>query len=208
MAKIRVLVVEDSLTVRKYLVEVLEADPEHRGGRRGRGRQAGHRAVRDAAPRRRLAGHDAAGDDGLAATEYIMAYCPTPILIVSASLNRGEVFKTYDALRPGRWTCSRKPGSDRLRPRTGRRLIARRQDGLAHQGHHASPGSPRPAAPATARPRWRRCRRPPSRFRAWPWAPPPAARGSGRNCCAACRATFPLPILLVIHIGTAVRHCR
>ena len=30
-----------------------------------------------------------------------MAYCPTPILIVSASINRGELFKTYDALAAG-----------------------------------------------------------------------------------------------------------
>src|SRR5258707_14151303 len=38
---------------------------------------------------------------GLAATEYIMAYCPTPILVVSASTNRGELYKTYDALAAG-----------------------------------------------------------------------------------------------------------
>ncbi len=30
---------------------------------------------------------------GLAATEYIMAHCPTPILVVSSSTNRGELFK-------------------------------------------------------------------------------------------------------------------
>jgi len=38
---------------------------------------------------------------GVAATEYIMAYCPTPILVVSSSTNRGELFKTYDALAAG-----------------------------------------------------------------------------------------------------------
>jgi two-component system, chemotaxis family, protein-glutamate methylesterase/glutaminase len=38
---------------------------------------------------------------GLAATEYIMAHFPTPILIVSSSTNRGELFRTYDALRAG-----------------------------------------------------------------------------------------------------------
>ena len=38
---------------------------------------------------------------GLAATEYIMAHRPTPILIVSASVNRGELFRTYDALAAG-----------------------------------------------------------------------------------------------------------
>jgi two-component system chemotaxis response regulator CheB len=46
---------------------------------------------------------------GLAATEYIMAYCPTPILIVSASINRGELFKTYDALAAGALDVLEKP---------------------------------------------------------------------------------------------------
>ena len=46
---------------------------------------------------------------GLAATENIMAYCPTPILVVSASLNRGEVFNTYDALAAGALDVIEKP---------------------------------------------------------------------------------------------------
>mgnify|MGYP003342112173 CR=1 FL=1 len=32
-----------------------------------------------------------------AATEAIMAHCPTPILIVSSSTNRGEMLRTYEA---------------------------------------------------------------------------------------------------------------
>src|SRR6202012_4258538 len=46
---------------------------------------------------------------GLAATEYIMAHCPTPILVVSASINRGELFKTYDALAAGAVDVLEKP---------------------------------------------------------------------------------------------------
>jgi two-component system chemotaxis response regulator CheB len=38
---------------------------------------------------------------GVAVTEYVMAYCPTPILVVSASMNRGELHKTLDALAAG-----------------------------------------------------------------------------------------------------------
>src|SRR5262249_54524510 len=38
---------------------------------------------------------------GLSATEFIMAHCPTPILVVSASTNRGELFKIYDTLSAG-----------------------------------------------------------------------------------------------------------
>jgi two-component system chemotaxis response regulator CheB len=46
---------------------------------------------------------------GLAATEYIMAYCPTPILVVSSSTNRGELFKTYEALAAGAVDVLEKP---------------------------------------------------------------------------------------------------
>jgi two-component system chemotaxis response regulator CheB len=49
---------------------------------------------------------------GLAATEYIMAHVPTPILVVSASFNRGEVFKTYDALAAGAVDVIEKPRGD------------------------------------------------------------------------------------------------
>src|SRR6185312_10159915 len=46
---------------------------------------------------------------GLAATEYIMAHCPTPILVVSASTNRGELFKIYEALAAGAVDVLEKP---------------------------------------------------------------------------------------------------
>jgi two-component system chemotaxis response regulator CheB len=46
---------------------------------------------------------------GLAATEYIMAHCPTPILVVSASTNRGELFKIYEALAAGAVDVMEKP---------------------------------------------------------------------------------------------------
>src|SRR4029077_4064191 len=49
---------------------------------------------------------------GLAATEYIMAHCPTPILIVSSSTNRGELFKTYEALAAGAVDVLEKPNGN------------------------------------------------------------------------------------------------
>jgi two-component system chemotaxis response regulator CheB len=49
---------------------------------------------------------------GLSATEYIMAHCPTPILIVSASTNRRDLFKTYDALAAGAVDVLEKPRGD------------------------------------------------------------------------------------------------
>ncbi|MBV9993901.1 MAG: chemotaxis-specific protein-glutamate methyltransferase CheB [Caulobacteraceae bacterium] len=101
MGKIRALVVEDSHTVRRRLVEILESDPEFEVVGEA---EDGRRAIELCMERR----PDLITMDmmlpvmsGLAATEYIMAHFPTPILIVSASTNRGEVFKTYDALAAG-----------------------------------------------------------------------------------------------------------
>ena len=98
---IRVLVVEDSLTVRRRLCEVLGADAELDVVGEA---EDGKRAIELCQALK----PDVVTMDmmlpvmtGLAATEYIMAYCPTPILIVSSSLQRGELFKTYDALAAG-----------------------------------------------------------------------------------------------------------
>jgi two-component system chemotaxis response regulator CheB len=97
----RVLVVDDSLTVRKRLIEILADHPDFEvAGEASDGKQAIElcRALRP----------DVITLDmmlpimtGLAVTEYIMAHQPTPILVVSASTNRGELFKTYDALAAG-----------------------------------------------------------------------------------------------------------
>lgn len=101
MARLRVLVVEDSLTVRKHLVAAYGADPTLEVV----GEAADGRAAIELCLKHRP---DVISMDmmlpvmsGLAATEYIMAHCPTPILVVSSSVNRGELYKTYDALAAG-----------------------------------------------------------------------------------------------------------
>src|SRR5580698_1048641 len=109
---LRVLVVDDSLTVRRRLIEVLATDPEVVVvGEAG----DGHRAVELC-----LKLHpDVITMDmmmptmtGLAATEQIMAHRPTPILIVSSSTNRGELFQMYQALAAGAVDVLEKPRGD------------------------------------------------------------------------------------------------
>jgi two-component system chemotaxis response regulator CheB len=124
MAKLRVLVVEDSLTIRRRLCEVLTDDPEVEIiGEAGDGKRA-IELCRDLRP-------DVVSLDmmlpimtGVAATEYIMAYCPTPILIVSASTNRGELFRTYDALAAGAVDVLDKPAGDEADGDWERRYLA------------------------------------------------------------------------------------
>lgn len=110
--RVRVLVVEDSVTVRARLCEVLRADPELEVVAQA---DDGKRAIELCLALR----PDVVTLDmmlpvmsGLAATEYIMAHCPTPILIVSASTNRGELFRTYEALAAGALDVLEKPRGD------------------------------------------------------------------------------------------------
>jgi two-component system, chemotaxis family, protein-glutamate methylesterase/glutaminase len=109
MRKIRVLMVDDSLTVRRRLGEVIDADPDLEVVGEA---ENGERAVELCKSLR----PDVITLDmmlpvmsGLAATEHIMANCPTPILIVSSSFNRGELLKTYDALAAGAVDVFEKP---------------------------------------------------------------------------------------------------
>jgi two-component system chemotaxis response regulator CheB len=111
MARIRTLLVEDSPTVRERLADILTADPEIELVGEA---EDGKRAIELCAEVR----PDVITLDmmlpvmtGLAATEYIMAHCPTPILIVSSSVNRGELFRTYEALAAGAIDVLEKPGS-------------------------------------------------------------------------------------------------
>jgi two-component system chemotaxis response regulator CheB len=123
MNRVRILVADDSLTVRKRLVDVLAAQQDFEVVAEA----ADGREAIEACQRLRP---DVVTLDmmmpvmtGLAATEYIMAYCPTPILVVSSSFNRGEVFKTYDALAAGALDVLEKPPGDATDAAWEQRLI-------------------------------------------------------------------------------------
>ena len=96
---------------------------------------------------------------GVGATEYIMAHFPTPILIVSASTNRGELFKTYEALAAGAVDVLEKPRGDEPDGVWEAKFLSAVKLVVAHQGDHASAGAtaclpaalPSTAAAATAR---------------------------------------------------------
>lgn len=112
MAKLRVLVVEDSLTVRRKLCEVLESDPNIEVvGEAGDG-QTAITLCRSLRPDVMTLDMLLPVMTGLAATEQIMAHTPTPILIVSSSTNRGDLFKTYEALAAGAVDVLEKPPGD------------------------------------------------------------------------------------------------
>ena len=205
MKKIRVLVVEDSLTARKRLVEVLTSNPDVEVVGEAADGKRGIELCQQFRPDVVTLDMMLPVMSGLAATEYIMAYCPTPILIVSASTNRGEVFKTYDALAAGAVDVLEKPTGDELDGAWETEFMARvRMVSQIKVITHLRPrlaANGRGLAPAPVRP-VRRIREGESYN--------VVAIGASTGGPAACieilqnlSSDFPLPILLVIHIGSA-----
>lgn len=127
---IRVLIVDDSITMRHHLREALAPDPELRVV--GEAVDGEHAVELTGRLRPDVITMDMMlpGISGLAATEQIMAEHPTPILVVS-SADRRELFSTYNALAAGAVEVLEKPRGDEsdddwgLRLRTTLRLVSR-----------------------------------------------------------------------------------
>ena len=99
--RVRVLVVDDSMTVRRRIIGALEADGALQIIGEARDGETAVEMVKTLRPDVVTLDMVLPVMSGLAATETIMAYCPTPILIVSAAGNRGEACHTMDALAAG-----------------------------------------------------------------------------------------------------------
>lgn len=98
---IRVVVAEDSPTVRTLLVAILESDPElHVVGEAQNGREAVQLAIQ---LRPDLITMDVQMPtlDGLEATKEIMVHAPTPILIVSSRASQANIELSLNAVRAG-----------------------------------------------------------------------------------------------------------
>lgn len=216
MAKIRVLVVEDSLTVRMRILEVLAMDPDIEIVGAADDGKRGIELCQQLRPDVVTLDMMLPVMSGLAATEFIMAYCPTPILIVSASTNRGELFKTYEALAAGALDVLDKPLGSELDDAWERKLVSAvklisRIKVITHPRARLGPmGQPPVSRPST---------HPASRgtMFAARSVEPQVPRAAGLRAIALGVSTggpaalveilrglppgFPLPILLVIHIG-------
>jgi two-component system, chemotaxis family, protein-glutamate methylesterase/glutaminase len=204
MTRIRVVVVEDSVTVRKRLIEVLAKDSDVEVVGEG---EDGKDAI-DLCQKLRP---DVVTLDmmlpvmsGLAATEYIMAHCPTPILIVSASTNRGELFRTYDALAAGAVDVLEKQRHDDSAGDWERKLLStvKLVSRIKVITHLRAKMGWRNRATAEAPPTWFP---EPSSQRA-PYAAVAIGVSTGgpaaiQQILRSLSPRFPLPILLVIHIG-------
>lgn len=105
---IRVVVVEDSLTVRRLVVEVLEDAGIQVVGEADACKEA-IELIEALRPDLVLLDIHLRQGTGIEVTEAVMARCPTPILIFSASANRGEALSAHDALVSGALELLEKP---------------------------------------------------------------------------------------------------
>ncbi len=150
---IRVLIVDDSAVVREILKRLLESDPGiWVTGMAGNGKEAVEQTAR-LRPDLITMDLKMPDMDGFEATEQIMAYYPTPILVVTSYLDHQGMYSTFDLLAAGaldviekptivpdaRWEglaatlvdkvklLARVPVSDHVHGRTPRRTHARRR---------------------------------------------------------------------------------
>ncbi|MGQ0603370.1 MAG: chemotaxis-specific protein-glutamate methyltransferase CheB [Anaerolineales bacterium] len=106
---IRVLVVEDSPTARMLLTQVLNSDPEIRVvGTAANGEEGVQQAV-TLKPDLITMDIRMPRMDGFEATRRIMEECPTPIIVVSASVETSDLQITFNAIQAGALEVIEKP---------------------------------------------------------------------------------------------------
>ncbi|MBV9790345.1 MAG: response regulator, partial [Chloroflexi bacterium] len=108
---IRVLIVDDSALMRRALTSLLTSDPEIEVVGTARDGQAAIEQVATLRPDVITMDVRMPVMDGLQTTEHIMAYYPTPILVLTASLSRFDIDITFRMLGLGALDVMEKPSS-------------------------------------------------------------------------------------------------
>jgi two-component system chemotaxis response regulator CheB len=106
---VRVLVVDDSPTVRELLVRMLQSDPGIRVIGMARDGEEAVRLTGQLHPDVITMDIRMPRMDGFQATKRIMQSVPTPIVVVSASVESEELKITFNAIRAGALTVVEKP---------------------------------------------------------------------------------------------------
>jgi two-component system chemotaxis response regulator CheB len=108
-SRIKVLIVDDSLVAREMLAQILGTDSEIEVVGMARDGQEAIDAVQQLDPDLITMDIHMPKMDGLQAIEQIMAYNPTPILVVSSSVHGEGIGRAFDALNKGALEVLKKP---------------------------------------------------------------------------------------------------
>lgn len=195
---IRVVIAEDSLTVRALLVEILQSDPEiHVIGQAKNGAEAVELASRVKPDLITMDIHMPVMD-GFEATKEIMVLAPVPIILVSSSVSREDVGLSFDAMRAGALMVVAKPDSPQSAVFDGRRAQFLAMVKAMSQVKVVRRWTPR--APA-ATPTSGRKRAPGARLRLVAIAASTGGPAALQRILTELPRDFPAPILVVQHIA-------
>ena len=210
---IRVVLAEDSDTCRALLTAVLESDNQLRIVGQAHDGEAAVTLVEQLRPDVVVMDAHMPVMDGFTATRNIMLRCPTPIVIVSASINVAQVTASMRALAAGALTILPKPvspaapGFEELSQqfvRTVRAMadvkVVRRYQHSSHPPASASPSSSpqRPSSPVSVGPHSFISRPRPRVIGIGASTGGPAAL---QRVLSDIPASIPVPILVVQHIA-------
>lgn len=106
---VTVLIVDDSVTQREILKRILESDPDFAVAGEARDGREAVAMVEQCAPDVVLMDVHMPAMDGIEATRQIMARCPVPIVVISASLRKHDVDHSLAALEAGAVSVISKP---------------------------------------------------------------------------------------------------
>ncbi len=107
--KIKVLVVDDSLVCRELIKHILETDSSIEVVGMAKNGKEACELIPILKPSLITMDIHMPIMDGVEATEYIMAYYPTPILVVSSSVHQEGIGLAFDALKAGALDVLKKP---------------------------------------------------------------------------------------------------
>ncbi|HYD64972.1 chemotaxis-specific protein-glutamate methyltransferase CheB [Azospirillum sp.] len=202
--KVRVLVVEDSPVVQELLVHTISQDPRLEVAAVAPTAEAALRLMAKVKPDVVSLDIRLPGMNGLEATKRIMREHPLPIVVVAADVHGGDMNISMNALRAGALSVVEKPGSlsradyAAVARHLCSQLFAMSQVKVIRQRFAADPPAPkRMAAPLPL------AADAPRRFEVLALVASTGGPNALVKVLAGLSAGFPLPVLVVQHIGAA-----
>jgi two-component system chemotaxis response regulator CheB len=200
---VRVMIVEDSLVVRRLLAHIVSRDPRLTLAAAVASAEEALQELPRVRPDVISMDIRLPGMDGLEATRRIMSEQPTPIVVIADSVRDAAFGISMNALRAGALSVVEKPvgiatgGHEQIAETICTQLFIMSQVPVIRRRSTSSYAPPRPLAPATL------AQKPPAQpsvlaIAASTGGPPALAQVLG-----ALPATCPVPVLLVQHMGAA-----